>query len=74
MRDDWEAVKEDVMINALRKKFQSPELRQMLLSTGKQELIENSPYDRYWGCGRDGRGNNRLGKLLMQVREELRKS
>ena len=65
IRNDWEAVKEDVMLNALRKKFQSPKLRQMLLSTGKRELIENSTYDKYWGCGRGGRGKNRLGKLLM---------
>jgi len=72
IRDDWEDIKENVMLNALRKKFQSPEIQQKLLSTGKRELIENSPYYKYWGCGRDGRGKNRFGRLLMQVREELK--
>lgn len=71
IRNDWEDIKEDVMLNALRKIFQSPELCQMLFATGKRELIENSPYDKYWGCVRDGCGKNRLGRLLMKVRDEL---
>lgn len=71
LRADWEAVKEDVMRYALRKKFARSELRALLLSTGRRMLIENSPYDRYWGIGKDGTGKNRLGILLMEVRDEL---
>jgi len=72
IRPDWVAVREEVMRHALRKKFQNPELRQVLLGTENRELIENSPFDRYWGAGRDGRGRNRLGALLMELRAELR--
>ena len=74
IRSDWNAAKEKIMLNALKKKFQHPELCELLLSTGKRELIENSPHDKFWGCGRNGNGKNRLGKLLMQVREEIRVS
>ena len=42
----------------------------MLLSTGNQVLIEHSN-DRYWGDGLDGTGQNKLGKILMEVRDKL---
>ena len=40
----------------------------------EKELIESSPYDYYWGCGGDGSGKNRLGKILMEVRTFLKPS
>ena len=43
-----------------------------LLGTGERRIIETSQYDYYWGCGRDTRGLNTYGKVLMQVRERLR--
>ena len=73
IRADWESVKEDVMRHALRMKFARPELRELLLSTGNRPLIENSPFDRYWGAGKDGRGKNRLGALLVELRTSLRR-
>ena len=72
LRDDWEEVKEDIMLNALRKKFGHPKMREILLGTKRRALIENSPHDKYWGIGRDGKGKNRLGQLLMQVRSEIK--
>jgi predicted NAD-dependent protein-ADP-ribosyltransferase YbiA (DUF1768 family) len=42
------------------------------MDTGTEELIEDSPVDYYWGCGADGSGKNMLGKLLMELREELK--
>jgi hypothetical protein len=72
LRGDWECVKENIMRHALRKKFEDPRLRELLLSTGNRPLIEASPYDDYWGEGRDGRGRNRLGVLLVELRAELR--
>ena len=75
LRDDWELVKEDVMLAACLKKFQThAEPRELLLSTGDEELIENAPGDYYWGCGKAGTGKNRLGHILMQVRLTLRES
>ena len=76
LRKDWEDIKEEVMLTGLRHKFSNPELRKKLLATGNEELIEGTTWhDNYWGicdcetCG--GQGKNRLGKILMQVREEL---
>ena len=80
LRTDWEEVKEQVMLDALRKKFEIPALREMLLITGDEELVEgNTWHDNYWGnctCDRckNIEGKNKLGKLLMQVREEIRSS
>lgn len=73
LRPDWEAVKDDVMLKALRAKFvQHATLRRQLLETGDRELVEHTRNDSYWADGGDGSGRNRLGELLMQVRQELR--
>jgi N-glycosidase YbiA len=73
IRQDWDSVRDEVMLDALRLKFADPALRRLLLDTKSRPLIEDSPYDRYWGVGRDGKGCNRLGQLLMELREELRR-
>ncbi len=53
-------------------KFQTHrDIRDILLSTGNAEIVENSPIDFYWGCGADGSGKNMLGKILMEVRDIL---
>ena len=72
IRENWDAIREEVMLSALRLKFRRPEARDLLLSTGSRKLVESSPFDYFWGSGQDGSGQNRLGALLMQVREELR--
>ncbi|MGH1343607.1 MAG: NADAR family protein [Nannocystales bacterium] len=73
LRSDWEAAKEDVMMDALRAKFaQHHRCQRMLLNTGDAELIEHTRNDFYWADGGDGTGRNRLGVLLMQLRAELR--
>ena len=74
LRPDWEQVKDDVMRRALRAKFeQHPALRQILLDTGKAELVEQTTDDYYWGVGAEGTGKNMLGILLMELREALPK-
>jgi N-glycosidase YbiA len=73
LRSDWEAVKLDVMRAAVRAKFtQHKDIREILLSTGNAEIIEHTTNDRYWGDGGDGHGQNWLGRILMEIREELR--
>jgi len=72
LRPDWEAVKEDIMLRGLREKYKIPFYRIELLKTGTKTIVEDSPTDYYWGWGRDRSGQNRLGVLLMQVRDELR--
>jgi ribA/ribD-fused uncharacterized protein len=69
---DWDSIREEVMLKALRLKFQVPKARELLLSTGERTLVESSPFDYFWACGQDGTGQNRLGQLLMLVRQELR--
>lgn len=73
LRPDWEQIKDAVMRRAVYAKFtQHPDLRRLLLSTGDEKIIEDSPTDAYWGCGADGTGKNMLGVILMEIREELR--
>ncbi|MDY3556307.1 NADAR family protein [Gemmata sp. JC717] len=73
LRRDWERVKERIMLDALRAKFtQHEELKAVLLGTGNAILVEQTANDSYWGDGGDGSGKNRLGHLLMRLREELR--
>ncbi|TVP65239.1 MAG: NADAR family protein [Nodularia sp. (in: Bacteria)] len=73
LRQDWEKVKDDVMRKAVMRKFATHQyIREILLATDNKEIVENSPIDYYWGCGSDGSGKNRLGIILMEVREILR--
>ncbi|MCB9749278.1 MAG: NADAR family protein [Myxococcales bacterium] len=73
LRADWEEVKDEVMLAALRAKFtQHRRLRRALLGTGDALLVEHTSRDRYWGDGGDGSGENRLGQLLMRLRDDLR--
>lgn len=75
LRRDWEAVKDDIMRRAVRCKFEThADLRELLLATGDEEIVEASPVDYYWGCGQDGTGLNRLGQILMEVRASLREA
>lgn len=75
LRKNWEAVKEEVMYRALKAKFsQNTDLKQVLLDTKEAILKEAAPRDYHWGIGKTGSGKNRLGVILMKVREELSRS
>lgn len=72
LRIDWERMKEVIMYNFLTQKFRIPELKEKLLATSNAKLIEGNWWgDTYWGMC-DGKGKNRLGKLLMEIRRNLR--
>mmetsp|Transcript_125220 Transcript_125220/g.243679 ORF Transcript_125220/g.243679 Transcript_125220/m.243679 type:complete len:273 (-) Transcript_125220:7-825(-) len=75
LRDDWDDIKFDVMLDLLRRKFEHNLLAEHLISTGTRCLVEgNLWHDTIWGMAMvDGhlQGDNMLGKLLMQVRSEL---
>ena len=76
---NWDQIKNEIMLTGLRLKFQNQELRDKLIATGNRELVEgNYWHDNYWGnctCQKCANipGQNMLGKLLMQVREEITK-
>lgn len=73
LRPDWEEVKDDIMRKAVLRKFEThADIREILLSTGDELIVENSPIDYYWGCGADGSGKNMLGQILVEVRQILR--
>lgn len=71
LRPDWETYKLEAMQDLLRMKFNIPHLKEKLIATGNQELIEGNHWgDTYWGICQ-GKGQNHLGKLLMKIRSEL---
>ena len=75
LRADWESVKDYIMREGVRAKFtEHAALRSLLLSTGEARIVEHTRNDSYWGDGGDGSGKNRLGKILMEVRAELREA
>jgi len=66
------ANRDQVMLKALKAKFiQHPSIGDILKSTGNSRLFYHTVNDSYFGDGGDGSGQNKLGKLLMQVRQEL---
>jgi len=72
IRTDWEKVKLEVMRECLRAKFtQHPRLGSMLMGTRGAKLIEHTTNDSFWGDGGDDSGENWLGRLLMELREQL---
>lgn len=77
LREDWDQVKTQTMLELLRLKFQNAFLRCKLIVTHNAIIIEgNTWHDTFWGvcnCSKhNGEGQNILGKLLMQVREEVK--
>ena len=69
--EDWEERKIPIMKELVTIKFQDPQLAQRLKNTGKEELIEGNTWgDTFWGVCR-GTGKNHLGKILMEVRDNL---
>lgn len=50
---------------------QHQKVREKLTQTGDRRIVEDSPNDKFWGTGADGSGENKLGKIWMQLRDEL---
>lgn len=71
MRPGWNAMRVGVMRRLLRLKFEDKSLQKFLLDTGNEELVEGNDWgDTFWGVCK-GKGENQLGKLLMEIRNEL---
>ena len=71
LRKSWEAMKDNVMRDAVLQKFsQHSNLIELLLGTGSAKLVEHTENDSYWGDGGNGSGKNRLGLILMEVRDK----
>lgn len=73
-RKEWDRVKETYMTRGTYIKCRTyPEVVDALFATEDMLIVETSQYDYFWGCGRDSRGHNNYGKVLMNVREQLKK-
>ncbi len=73
VRNEWESVKISVMTDLIAQKFsRGSHLAEMLLLTGFMEIVEGNTWgDHFWGvCA--GRGENRLGRIIMDRRDWLR--
>ena len=71
-RKDWALVRVRYMTRgAYIKACTHAEVATALLATANRPIIETSQYDYFWGCGRDTRGHNHYGRVLMQVRSKL---
>lgn len=74
LRPNWESLKEGYMKRALDIKFACSPWFDLLMDTGDSMIIEwNNWGDKYWGVTDNGMGKNRLGILLMQIRDEYKK-
>ncbi|VXB80467.1 conserved hypothetical protein [Flavobacterium sp. 9AF] len=70
---NWDKKKDNVMYEVIKAKFmQHEELRSLLVGTNNAIIVEHTENDAYWGDGGNGKGKNKLGKILMKVREELK--
>lgn len=67
--DKWESVKVECMREVVYQKFlQHPKLRSQLMATNDAMLVEGNTWgDTYWGRS-EGKGYNKLGVILMEVR------
>ncbi len=74
LRPNWEEIKISTMFSLLRLKFSQPQLTKLLLDTKNEVLIEGNKWgDTFWGIC-NNKGENKLGILLMMVRDEIRKN
>lgn len=74
-RSDWDKRRLIVMYKALEAKFtQHPGLAKYLLNTGDAILMEVNRRDEFWGVGKNYKGKNMMGKMLMKLRDELKKN
>lgn len=74
LREDWDEVKVDIMKEICRTKFEThPNLMDRLLTTGNRPLVEGNDWnDTFWGVDDENGGENNLGKILMELREEFK--
>lgn len=74
IKSDWDSLKIYVMFDVIRLKFKIPELRDKLLATNDEQLVEGNNWgDCFWGVSKKtGIGRNFLGRILMHVRDEIK--
>jgi ribA/ribD-fused uncharacterized protein len=72
-RADWDDIKVGVLEDIIRRKAQqNPDVKEALLLSGDEQIVEMNEHDDFWGSGADGNGMNHTGKILMKIRDELK--
>ncbi len=74
IRPDWDKLKIKIMIDLQEQKYSQEPYITLLLNTGNVEIVEGNTWgDKFWGVDlKTGKGDNRLGQIIMDVRKELR--
>ena len=71
-KNNFSSIKNQVMFDGVLEKFrQNKSILYKLIETRNEEIIENTVDEYYWGIGKDKRGENHFGKILMKVRNIL---
>ena len=71
-RRDFKDVRTTLMTRAVYTQAKTYNaIAERILQTDSRKLVENSQFDYYWGCGRDHRGENHYGQVVMNVRGKL---
>lgn len=74
LRSDWNDIRDDIMYDIIKRKFnQNIDIKENIINTGFRKIVMYTPskYDNYWGNGKDGTGENKMGQLLMKLRDEF---
>lgn len=73
IKPNWQAVKVNCMKELLYAKInQHAYVKKKLLETGEETIVEDSPVDSFWGRGSDWKGQNVIGKLWMELQDEIK--
>lgn len=75
LKEDWHEIKLEVMKECVNQKFSQEPYRTKLLETETQHIQEGNRWnDKFWGvCLKTNKGENHLGRLIMDVRSALEK-
>lgn len=76
LKSNWDEIKLEVMKECIRQKFSQEPFRTKLLKTGNEHIQEGNMWnDKFWGvCLKTNKGENNLGKLIMDIRTSLKSS
>lgn len=72
-KPEWKSERKVYMTRGMYIKCKShKEVFDALMASGDQPILDTSNFDYFWGCGRDARGRNKFGEVLMEIRAKLR--
>ncbi len=74
-KNNWDEIKVGILEEIIFEKVkQHEEVKNVLLATKNEEIVEENPNDDFWGSGKEGNGQNNTGKILMRIRDAIKKN